>query len=222
MFNLSDLQKQLIETTELTKRISALDEIAALVESAAEIAVSSLEHNEGQLFIAERIYKLGTVAVKYLETLYRETKNPETKKFCALTLLQFGSTVGVEYLLAIMETDKDACLIAKILAKTGIEQAAQKVVSILGQTDHLDLNTTICFLDALNQLNTKVPDTLKAEFIENIKQRIMASDFGNFDKIANSIIILELLEYKFEPFLLEYLSKSDTIKRLLIQRGIMS
>jgi len=154
-----------LSADQVEKQIAALDNASEIVNALVKSAVNAFRRGPDRLFVAERLYRLGSVVVAPLEELLDKSDNPEVKILASLVLLQFGSTSGVPCLLdAIVKDCEYACMAANRLAEMGITEASDRIIARLRLCDPKQVDLVVCLLSALEKLGSELPSDLRNRF----------------------------------------------------------
>lgn len=168
VFNL-DRAIEYLETNQIDKQVSALEDATEMVNFLAIKAVDALRRGPNRFLIAERLNRFGSVIVPHLEELLKNSDNSEARILAAIVLLQLDSRVGVPYLVDAITNDEDyAGLAASHLAKVGIKAAIEPMIKRLRNCEIKDVDLVVSLLDALAKLGGEIPSELR--------QLLMAAD----------------------------------------------
>jgi hypothetical protein len=141
-----------------------LDEALEIVNVLARKAVDAFKRGPERLFVAERLYRFGSVVMTPLEKLLETSEDSELRILASMVLLQLGSTVGVPWLLnAIVNDDEYACMAAMRLAEAGIVDAGDGIVARLRSCE-LEMDGVVGLLFALEKLGHEIPLDLRKRF----------------------------------------------------------
>ena len=155
-----------LDSTQINKQIPAVEEAATIVEELAIKAVQSLLNSSNPFLVAERLNRFGSIIVPHLEKLLQESSNSEVNILASLVLLQLNSKVGIPFLLAaIKDDDEYAILAAQHLSKVGIKDAIEPICDRLGNSKLEEIDLILGLLDALSEIDGKLPEDLLQSFI---------------------------------------------------------
>jgi hypothetical protein len=213
------MEKNWIDSS-VTTRIQKLDEIHKEFTTLVHDAVSMLQYKEGRIFVAERVYKLGSVTIKPLEDLFETSQDEDLRTIVAIILLKLGVTTRVDWLLQNISREKDhLCLIANTLAKANLAASQQVIIQAFASTDIGDLNTLLCLADAIQILNLELPDATRDATCSELQQRLSTVDLEDFDFIAKSLVLLQYLNFRIDSNLVQRLAVKESNTKLLNKYG---
>jgi len=135
--------------------------------------VDALKRGPHRLFVAERLYRFGSVAIDLLEELLETSDNSEIKILASMVLLQLGSRGGVPCLLdAIVKDDAYVCMAAMRLAEAGIVEAGDRIVARLRLCELDEFDLIVSLLSALEKLGHEIPKDLRKRFASDVPWQI--------------------------------------------------
>ena len=153
-----------LSSNQVEKQIAALDKAGEIVDVLVRKAVDALKCGPDRLFVAERLYRFGSVVIPPLGDLLEPSDDSEVHILASMVLLQLGSKVGIPWLLdAIVKDDEYACMAAHRLAEAGIADAGSRIVARL-RSPELDLDQIVSLLSALEHLDHEIPKDLQRQF----------------------------------------------------------
>jgi hypothetical protein len=154
-----------LSSNEVEIQIPALDKLCELVGEIVESSVVALRHGPERFLVAERLPRLGSVAVGPLERLLKETQDEETQILASLVLLRLRSRTGVPRLLeAVMDSHEYSGLAANLLAESKVIEVADRIVMKLRSADPTDIDLIVSLLNALKVCEVALPSDLRQKF----------------------------------------------------------
>ena len=158
---LKDCDSADVETRALAVE-ATIDTAAAL----AQHAVSNLQvPGAARPFVAERLARLGSLAVPPLKDLLQQSTDVEVRILAAAVLAQLGSEEGLPVLLnAVREGKVEVCLAATWLARSGAAEAEGAIVERLTRCSLDEENLIVCLITALETLGRPIPDAVRKRF----------------------------------------------------------
>lgn len=194
-------------------KIKNLDSLVEKIEDDVDLAVQSFKSSgEYRLFVAERIYKLGTLAIKPLKELFNSLDDDKDLQYTiAILLLKLGDTTHIDTVIKALNNpdNDDICLIAHTLAKIDSIDVSDALIQKLLSTDSLD--QILCLIKAVNHLTSEV----KVRLLNKVKPRLTEVDVNNFNTVAILIEILSILDHSLDESEIKVLSQNDINKRIL-------
>lgn len=157
-----------LNSSEIEVQVPAVDKMAEIFNQLAYETVNTLKTSHYRFLIAERLPRLGSVAIPYLENLLKESSDSEVTILASLALLNLGSDQGISYLLNAISKDDNYCsLCAHHLAQKGIKEAIQPIIKRLEkcELEHFDLINAL--LDSLETLDGDLPPQLLERLSSN-------------------------------------------------------
>ncbi|MEO1671636.1 MAG: hypothetical protein AAFR77_12775, partial [Cyanobacteria bacterium J06631_2] len=94
-----DLLIEKLNSEQIERQISAIEETTCLVETLAIKAVELLQTSSNKFLVAERLSSFGSIIVPHLEKLLHESNDREVQILASLVLLQLNFRTGVSILL---------------------------------------------------------------------------------------------------------------------------
>lgn len=166
MMNLPDFASMIdnLYSNDIEKQVESLDKTVDLMNTLAKKAINVLEKSSDPLFIAERLYKFGSIVVPYLRELFHKSDNSEVKILTSLMLLRFGDKIGIPVLFNAINDKDYGCLAANSLAEAKIAEAFDIIVSRLRSCKIEQVDLIVTFLCALEKLGGQLPADLINRF----------------------------------------------------------
>jgi len=125
-----------LNASDTKTQAQAIDEAIQVNSLLADAAVYALQNGQDHYFVAERLPNFGSIIIKPLQALLKESADAEVKVLASLVLLRLGSKAGVPGLLQAVLTepvDRYAALIVDRLAACGISETSEAVINRLRQ-----------------------------------------------------------------------------------------
>lgn len=150
-------------------QVRALSEARQIIETLSKAAVQAFEHTDNPFIFADVLRTLGPSIVPYLESLYRSYGEGESRTILAISLLSFGSKIGVaDVLRSLQVDDSNQFLAASKLAGAGVMESAEPISQLLREyalNRPLDVTTGPqigTLIDALLRLGVEIPADVRA------------------------------------------------------------
>jgi hypothetical protein len=146
-------------------QIQALEELSEAVVVLVEKAVDTLKSSPHPFLVAERLNLFGSLVIEPLERLINSDVSSETKILASLVLLQFGSKVGLPYLLEAIVTDHNyACLATGHLVKAGVTEVGDRIIARLRLCQLEEVDLILCLVQGLKDLGIQLPSDARTRF----------------------------------------------------------
>lgn len=164
-----------LNASDTKTQAQAIDEAIEVNFLLADAAVYALQNGQDRYFVAERLPNFGSIIIKPLQELLKESADAEVKVLASLVLLRLGSKAGIPDLLQAVSTepvDRYAALVVDRLAACGISETSEAVINRLRQFSltEVDLGKSfesnalkdfvVASLHALQTLNFPLPQDL--------------------------------------------------------------
>jgi len=196
--------------------IVSLDDLVEQVKKEVDIAVSFLvTSGDYRLFVAERLYLLGTVVIEPLHELYQSSDDKDLQFTIALLLVRLNDLTYVDVVIEALNTShqNDICLIANFLAKANVRQASTSLINKLHFTESLD--HIYCLILAIKSLDGEIPQDAKSEVFTRVKNVISHSTVDDFDMISKSLQIVDSLGYTLDESITAKLLTTESYRDML-------
>ena len=164
-----------LNASDTKTQAQAIEEAIQVNFLLADAAVYALQHGQDRYFVAERLHNFGSVIVKPLQALLKESTDTEAKILASLVLLRLGSKAGIPVLLEAVlaePVDRYAALVVERLAANGISEASPAIIARLGQfnfteaelgksfASNANKDFVVSSLHAMQTLNAPLPQDL--------------------------------------------------------------
>jgi hypothetical protein len=169
-----------LKSRSLERQVTALDEVARVINSLLSESVRVLAESETPFPIAARLFKFGPPVIPVLEDLLKEQLSENARDHTAALLLELGSRSGVPHLLSLLEQQAQASTMAALaLGKARIQEATPRIRLLLEEWNcESDPYTAGTYIRALKSLNA-LPDSLK----ESLRERWPAAMKPGLEKL---------------------------------------
>jgi hypothetical protein len=153
-----------LESPDVATSVRAVEDLGDITKEIVDRVLEAFaEPGPARYLMFERLGRFGSLVLHPLGQLLTRSDDHELCVLAAVALLSLGSRAGVEVLLdSVRADDPYVCLVVRVLAQSGIQEAAARIEEAIYECDVRNTAVIECLVVGIRGLRESLPEGVRA------------------------------------------------------------